>query len=85
MFMSYARRGVCGVVLENCVVGVTLEVLFSRGRAVVALRIRDVGGLVVNGCVVGGNVPRGVVVVVVVLVVAVRVRALVLMSPLLGI
>ena len=83
MFMSYARRGVCGVVLENCVVGVTLEVLFSRGRAVVALRIRDVGGVVVNGCVVGGNVQRGVVVVV--LVVVVRVRALVLMSPLLGV
>ena len=56
MFMSYAGGRVCGVVLENCVVGVTLEVLFSRGRVVVALRIRDVGGVVVNGCVVGGIV-----------------------------
>ena len=83
MFMSYARRGVRGVVLENCVVGVTLEVLFSRGRAVDALRIRVVGGVVVSGCVVGGIVQRGVVVVV--LVVAVRVRALVLVSPLLGV
>ena len=53
MFMSYAGGRVCGVVLQNCGVGVTLEVLFSRGRVVVSLRIRDVGGVVVNGCVVG--------------------------------
>ena len=56
MFMSYAGGRVCGVVLENCVVGVTLEVLFSRGRLVVALGLRDVGGVVFNGCVVGGIV-----------------------------
>ena len=52
MFMSYADGRVCGVVLEYCVVGVTLEVLFGRGIMIVAAGLGGVIWLVVSGCTV---------------------------------
>ena len=53
MFMSYADGRVCGVVLEYCVVGVTLEVLFGKGIMILAAGLGGVTWLVVCGCAVG--------------------------------